>query len=290
MPELPEVETIRQQLKKYLVGHKILDVQINYSKCVDGDCALLTGGTVKNVRRFGKVQSIDLNNGYSIVIHIKMTGQLIYVGPNLKKDGDLSKKITGGLGGKHTHLIFKLDRNGILYYNDVRKFGWVHIVKTKEVEKHKFISKLGPEPAIAEDSAGGNILTLEKFSQILEKSKKPVKLVIMDQEKMGGVGNIYANDALWLARVNPKKQANELQSDKVKELYEAIHSVLNAGLKYGGASELAFVTPDGSEGEYQNYTLAYGHEGEVCANCKKTKLEKFFLGGRGTYWCPNCQK
>ena len=112
----------------------------------------------------------------------------------------------------------------------------------------------------------------------------------MDQTKIGGVGNIYANDALWLAKIDPKRPANELQSDEVTELYEAIHEVLKAGMKYGGASELAFVTPDGKEGEYQKHTLAYGHQGEPCSRCHKAKFTKYFLSGRGTYVCPFCQE
>ena len=111
----------------------------------------------------------------------------------------------------------------------------------------------------------------------------------MDQEKMGGVGNIYANDALWLAAINPRRPANNLQPEEQEKLYEAILTVLKAGLKYGGASELAFVTPDGAEGEYQNHTLAYGREGEPCERCHKSIIKKFFLGGRGTYFCPVCQ-
>ena len=111
----------------------------------------------------------------------------------------------------------------------------------------------------------------------------------MDQTKMGGVGNIYANDALWLARINPKRKANTLTEKEQKNLYDAVITVLKAGLKYGGASELAFVTPDGTEGEYQNHTLVYGHEGEPCENCHKSVIKKFFLGGRGTYFCPVCQ-
>jgi formamidopyrimidine-DNA glycosylase len=107
---------------------------------------------------------------------------------------------------------------------------------------------------------------------------------------MGGVGNIYATDSLWLAKINPKKPANNLSESDVTALYNAVTEVLKAGLKYGGASELAFVTPDGREGEYQNHTLAYGHTGEVCERCHKSVFEKYFLGGRGTYWCPACQK
>jgi formamidopyrimidine-DNA glycosylase len=290
MPELPEVETIRQQLKKYLTGHKITNVEIRYGKKFEGDPKLLIGGKIVDVRRFGKVQSIDLDNGYSLVIHIKMTGQLIYVGPNLKPIKDLSKKITGGIGGKHTHIIFKLDKDGVLYYNDVRKFGWLKIVVSDKVVDDKFVGKLGPEPFVGETSSGQSVLTFEKFTDILSKTSRPIKLVLMDQEKIGGIGNIYANDALWLALVNPKTPVKQLSNEVTKQLFDAIHTVLNAGLKYGGASELSFVTPDGAEGEYQNHTLVYGHEGELCKRCKKAKLEKYFLGGRGTYWCPFCQQ
>ena len=112
----------------------------------------------------------------------------------------------------------------------------------------------------------------------------------MDQEKIGGVGNIYANDALWLAKINPKTLANSIDSKSVQVLYKAVITVLKEGIKYGGASELAFVTPDGAEGEYQKHTLAYGREGEPCERCHKSLVKKIFLGGRGTYYCPFCQQ
>lgn len=290
MPELPEVETVRLQLQKYLIGHEIQDVKISDTKIFSGNPKEIIGGKVEDVRRFAKVLSIDLSNGNSIVIHIKLTGQLIYRGPNLKKLPMLSKKIVGGVPGPHTHVIFKLDKSGFLYYNDIRRFGWIRVEKSIDVEKEKFVSKLGPEPNIGQDSKGLTFLTIDAFTSILSKTSRAVKVVLMDQAKMGGVGNIYANDALWLAKIDPKRKANSLQTTETHELYEAIHTVLKAGLKYGGASELAFVTPDGAEGEYQDHTLAYGHEGEVCERCHKDKITKYFLGGRGTYWCPNCQK
>jgi formamidopyrimidine-DNA glycosylase len=281
MPELPEVETIRGRLEKYLVGHKVIGIQAHY-KNFEGSGNDLVGGRVKKVRRFGKVLAVDLDNGYSLVIHIKLTGQLIYKGPNLKASGQLSKKVVGGVPGKHTHVTFELDKNGALYYNDVRRFGWIKVVKTKEVEEIPFIKKLGPEPF--------GKLTLEIFSQILSKSSRPIKIVLMDQEKIGGVGNIYANDALWLAKINPKMSANKLGSKDSKSLYKAILKVLEEGIKYGGSSELAYVTPDGKEGQYQKHTLAYGWEGEPCERCHKAKFVKYYLGGRGTYVCPVCQK
>ena len=279
---------MRLQLAKFLVGHRIVDIKILSAKTISGDTKKLIGGKVIGTRRFGKVSVIDLSNGYSILIHVKLTGQFIYRGPNLPKPYPLSPKVTGGVPGKHTHVIFNLDHDGVLYYNDVRRFGWIKIEKSDKVQETSFISKLGPEPPVAK-GFGGQALTLDLFKQILSKTSRPIKIVLMDQSKMGGVGNIYANDALWLAKIDPKTPAKNLSDADDITLYNDILLVLKAGLKYGGASELAFVTPDGKEGEYQNHTLAYGHDGELCPRCKKSKFEKYFLGGRGTYWCPNCQ-
>ncbi|MEK7112623.1 MAG: zinc finger domain-containing protein, partial [Patescibacteria group bacterium] len=156
------------------------------------------------------------------------------------------------------------------------------IVPTKEVEEVPFIKKLGPEPFGA--------LTPTLFVQILSKSSRPIKIVLMDQEKLGGVGNIYANDALWLAKINPQRAANSLSAEETKKLYKAVHQVLKEGIKYGGSSELAYVTPEGKEGSYQDHTLSYGRQGDPCERCHKAKFVKIFLGGRGTYFCPVCQK
>lgn len=280
MPELPEVEAITLQLARFLKGHKILSVEVKHPK-FSLDEKLLKGALVKGTRRFGKVVAIDLNNGRTILAHVKLTGQFIYRGPNLKNPPDLSKKVSGGVPGPHTLLIFKLDKDGSLYYNDIRRFGWVKITDTDKVPDDKFISNLGPEPF--------KDLTQEKFKEIISKSGRPIKVVLMDQSKMGGVGNIYANDALWLSKIDPKTPAKEIGEKKAEELFDAILSVLKEGIKWGGASELAFVTPDGSEGKYQGHTLAYAKTGEACERCHKGIFEKYFLGGRGTYVCPVCQ-
>lgn len=282
MPELPEVESIKNQLGRFLKNHKILSVDVNNRRVFQGEERNIVGAKIKATRRFGKVTVIDLDNGYSILTHVKLTGQFIYRGPNLISPGELSKKVVGGIPGPHTLVIFNLDKNGKLYYNDIRRFGWIRIEKTNDVEREKFIVKLGPEPF--------KDLTLDLFMSILSSTKRNIKVVLMDQTKMGGVGNIYANDALWLSKINPKRAANSLTDKEQKELYDAMIKVLKEGIKYGGASELAFVTPDGAEGKYQNHTLAYGHEGEPCERCHKAVFEKYFLGGRGTYVCPVCQK
>lgn len=282
MPELPEVETVKLGLQKYLIGHKIIDVNTKTPKLFTGDAKNLIGGKIIDVRRFAKVLSIDLSNGYSIVIHIKLTGQLIYRGHNLKNPASLSKKVVGGIGGSHTHIIFSLDRNGFLYYNDIRRFGWIKVIKSDEVAKSGFVGKLGPEPF--------KDLTLEKFKEILGKSKTAVKVLLMNQEKIGGIGNIYANDALLLSKIHPKRPANNLTPSEKETLYNNILKVLKKGIETGGASELSFVTAKGTEGKYQQHFVAYGQQGKLCQVCGKERIKKFTLGGRGTYFCPHCQQ
>ncbi len=290
MPELPEVETIRQQLQKYLIGHRIEEVEVRFPKVFSGERQYVKKATVKNIRRFGKALSIDLSNGYSIVIHIKLTGQLIYRGPNLKFSNEISPKVISGINGKHTHVVFHLDKGGRLYYNDLRRFGWIKVIKTSKLKtESEFVGKLGPEPLIDSKNPPENILTLEKFKEILSKTSRPIKVVLMDQEKIAGIGNIYANDALWLAKIHPKAKANKLNGGEVEKLFEAVREVLKQGLRWGGASELMYVTPDGKEGKYQEHTLVYAKEGEPCSRCHKSKIKKFFLSGRGTYFCPVCQ-
>ncbi len=281
MPELPEVESIRLQLEKFLLGHKISSIEVKNRRIFEDNEKDIFGAKFINTRRFGKVTVLDLDNGKSLMIHVKMTGQIIYRGPNLEKPL-LSPKISGGLGGRHTHVIFTLDREGMIYYNDFRAFGWIKIVDTNLVEKTGLVGKMGPEPFAS--------LTLEYFKDILSKTKRNIKVLIMDQSKIAGVGNIYANDALYLAKINPKRTANSLNENEIKSLYKAIHEVLKEGMKHGGSSENSFVTPDGGEGGYQRHTLVYGKNGHLCTVCKKEKILKIMIGGRGTYFCPYCQK
>lgn len=292
MPELPEVESIKLQLEKFVVGSKIQNIEVRNKK-YEIDTRNIIGQKIIGVRRFAKQLSIDLDNNYSIMIHVKMTGQLLYEGKR-NEERVMSLKVIGGLGGKHTHVIFYLDEGGLLYYNDVRQFGWIKIIKKEEIKNNNF----APEPHVAKGSAG-QALSLEYFEKLLSKSRRNIKVLLMDQSKIGGIGNIYVNDALWLAKISPKRIANSLTNQESKLLYDAIHTVLKEGLKYGGASELAFVTPDGKEGEYQNHTLVYGRQGKPCLRCgikphsakaPRGTVEKFFLGGRGTYMCTKCQK
>lgn len=291
MPELPEVETIRMGLEKYLVGHKIVGVDVKLAKMVTGNTAHVIGAKVKAIRRAGKGLIIDLDNDYSIAIHVKLTGQLIYRGPNAPKVVHLSKSKVGSVPNKFTHVTFTLDRGGVLYYNDFRQFGWIKIVKEDEVAKLPFFKELGPEFTLPnlKSTPAQKKLTRQMFVEILSKSAAPVKAVLMDQQKMGGVGNIYANDGLYLAGIDPRRKAKSLSDVEMKKLYESLLEVLKRGLTYGGASELAFVDALGQEGNYQKYFLVYGQEDEACPN-RNGIIRKIKLGGRGTYFCEKCQR
>jgi len=279
MPELPEVETIRRGLEYYLVGHKIVDVEVKVPKLFEGNPKDIIGSKVVKVRRFGKGLVVDLSNSYSLAIHVKLTGQLIYRDEKTK-DIPVSSKV-GTVPSKFTHVTFTLDKNAYLYYNDIRRFGWIKVVKTSEVQNLPFFKSMGPEPF--------KDLILDYFSKVLSKSNLAVKPLIMDQKRIGGIGNIYANDALYLAKIDPKRPAKSLSSNEVKSLFDAVHKVMEKGMKYGGSSELTYVNVLGQEGEYQRHTLVYGRQGDICERCRG-RIKKYFLGGRGTYWCEKCQR
>lgn len=276
MPELPEVETIRMGLQKYLVGHTIESVDVRLKKMVSGETKDIVGVKVIDVRRFGKGLVIDFNNKNSIAIHVKMTGQLIYQG---KKETKVSDKVGGALPNKSTHVIFHLNKGATLYYNDIRQFGWIKIIKTDDLNKLPFFKELGPE--FFKD------LDLPKFEKIISSAKKPIKPLLMEQKIMSGVGNIYANDALFDAGIDPRRPASSLSEEEIKKLFASIEKVLKKGLEVGGSSEWQYVNALGQEGGYQKIFMVYNKK--KCQRCGG-EITKIKLGGRGTYFCPKCQE
>lgn len=287
MPELPEVETIRLGLQKYLKGHKFLKVEILSKVIFEGDPRDIIGAKVIEIRRFGKGLVIDLSNKKSLAIHIKLTGQLIYRDKTTEKVSVSPQKVKA-LPNNTTRIIFKLDKDAILYFNDLRKFAWIRVVDTSKVMEMPFFKNMGPEPSVAK-AMDGKPLTFEMFEKIISGSKIVIKPFIMDQKKIGGIGNIYANDALFLAGIDPRRRANTLSLAEIKKLYSSILKVMGKSLKHGGASELTFVNVMGQEGQYQRHSLVYGKKGQACSVCG-AKIEKIFLGGRGTFFCPACQR
>lgn len=286
MPELPEVETIKLGLQKYMVGHTITDIELRLPKQFHGDPKLAIGGKVLAARRFGKGLVIDLDNRYSLAIHVKMTGQLLYEKVSRVSQVARVPRVPRGekeifnLPDKYTHVVFSLDNDAVLYYRDMRQFGWIKVLPTSEVLDLPFFRSLGLEPL--------KNLSFEKFRSLLQKYKTPIKILIMDQTKIAGVGNIYANDALYLAKVHPKRPALSLNDKEIKALFDAIEHVLRKGIAVGGASEWHYVDVLGGKGQYQHFFQVYRKNGKSCGRCG-TIIEKMHLGGRGTFFCPACQ-
>ena len=288
MPELPEVETIKLGLQKHLVGHKIEDIEIRVPKIFQGNPKNVIGAKVVAIKRIGKGLIIELDNGYVLTVHLKMTGQLVFRDKNTQ-NLVLSKKVGGDvLPSKYSHVIFSLDKGAKLYYNDLRRFGWVKVLKKDELAENAFFSQMGPEPKVGEDLAGKE-LTLDYFKNVVQKGNLPVKPILMDQKRIGGIGNIYANDALFLAGIDPRRKGKSLTEEETKKLFEAVHTVIKKSLNYGGSSDENYVNVLGQEGNYQNHTLVYGKKGEKCSVCGSI-IEKIQLGNRGTYFCPKHQK
>jgi formamidopyrimidine-DNA glycosylase len=249
-------------------------------KIFSGNPQTIIGAKFLAVRRFGKGLVLDINNGYSIAVHVKMTGQLIYRGKKISKISTIAKEKVRGLPGPFTHVIFYLDNNAILYYNDMRQFGWIKIIPTDAVLTIPFFNQLGPESL--------KDLTLEKFSEIVNRANTPIKQFLMDQKKIGGIGNIYANDALFVAHIHPKRSASSLTREEQSALFLAIEQVLLKGLEVGGASEWHYVNALGMTGNYQNFFQVYGKENSPCPRCG-TAIKRIKLGGRGTFFCSVCQ-
>lgn len=283
MPELPEVETIRRGLERLLIRYSISDIEVLYARIFTGEPNTIIDSCIIAVRRFGKGLLIDLDNDLSIAIHVKMTGQLIFKDPQTLREFHPKLPIPLQLPNQHTHVIFSLKKEGkeaILYYNDIRKFGWMKVVPTKKASELSFFKNLGKEPL--------RDLTVEEFGKLVKKSQAPIKSLLMDQQKIAGIGNIYANDALFAAAIDPRRKAISLTKKETENLFNAIELVLQKGIDAGGASDVNYLNVTGGKGSYQNHFLVYKQNGKSCPNCG-TEIQKIKLAGRGTFFCPTCQ-
>lgn len=304
MPELPEVETISRQLNEVLVGRVIKAVNIYREKNFIGESPDLLEKTIKRVKRRAKVIEIELDDFDGLVqVHLKMTGQLIFTKKSQKTKNSTSKashlggqakiqseetRIVGGhssadwvseLPNKHTRVEILFEDDARLFFNDMRAFGWMKIVqKNQKIENSKI-----QVPDVVDEE-----FSLEYFESVLVKSKKPVKIVLLDQSLMGGVGNIYANDALNMAKILPSRNSNSLNKEELQNLYSAVKYVIDLGIKCGGASAANYVDTKGLGGTYQNHFLVYKRDGQICNNCGGN-IVKIKLGGRGTFYCKDCQ-
>ncbi len=287
MPELPEVETIRIGLASLLPGKTFNNVEHNWPKSFPNAPAdvkkFLVGAKVKEVRRRAKVLIIDLSSKYSLIIHLKMTGQLVFIGKERFGAGHPGKSLVGELPDKSTRVIFDFSDGSKLFFNDQRKFGWVRLLPTIEVPKIDFMKKVGPEPL--EDD-----FTFEIFNQRINKRlNSPVKAVILDQTVLAGVGNIYADESLWAAKIHPSTPVKNIPKNKRKLLYTAIRDIMNLSIKKGGSSDRNYVNAEGKKGSYLYFANVFRKNGQPCPRCG-TEIIKIRVAGRGTHICPKEQK
>lgn len=287
MPELPEVETVRTGLSTLLPGKVVQDVSHDWPKGFPNAPAdvseFLVGAEVLAVRRRAKVLLIDLDSKYTLVIHLKMTGQLVFVGEQRFGAGHPNDSLVNELPDKSTRVIFEFRDGSKLFFNDQRKFGWVKLLPTIEVPNIDFMKKVGPEP-LAED------FTWQVFKErLLRRKNSGIKAVILDQTVLAGVGNIYADEGLWGAKIHPATLVRNLRDAEIKLLHYELQYVLQLAIDKGGSSNHTYVNAEGKKGSYMDFARVFRREKLPCPRCGTT-IEKSKVAGRGTHTCPTCQK
>ncbi|HEV7952377.1 MAG TPA: bifunctional DNA-formamidopyrimidine glycosylase/DNA-(apurinic or apyrimidinic site) lyase [Candidatus Saccharimonadales bacterium] len=286
MPELPEVETVRRGLQELIVGRSVASEEHDTAKgfpnaTVDVE-SFLIGATIIAVRRRAKVLLIDLSTDYTLVIHLKMTGQLVYRGEQVFGAGHPNESLIGALPDKSTRVTIEFTDGSHLYFNDQRKFGWMRLMPTVEVPNIDFMKKVGPEPLEAD-------FTAQEFaSRFTRRAKTSIKAALLDQSVIAGVGNIYADESLWGAKIHPKRLVNTITDKEFQVLYAELREVMNLAIEKGGSTDKNYVNAEGKRGSYMDFAHAFRREGLPCPRCG-TEIIKFKTGGRGTHICPNCQ-
>ncbi len=280
MPELPEVETIARRIEPHLVGKKLLRVVTCHKKSVQGDITLVESFKLTAVFRRAKMLVLQFKNENALLIHLKMTGQILYQDPVVRLGGGHpTADWIAELPSKHTRAILEFSDESKVFFNDMRLFGWIKAVNPIQLEQA--FQKYAPDITSLE-------ITLKLFFAKLQRSRQPIKVVIMDQAVIAGVGNIYANDALHLAKIHPARPANSLSKRESGVLLAALQNVIQLGIERQGATIHSFRHIDGFAGSYQEIVRTYGKDGEPCSNCG-TPIERTKIGGRGTFFCPQCQ-
>ena len=277
MPELPEVETVRVRLEPKLVGRRFQRVEIfdpRLTRPFDpaGVAAELEGERVVAVDRRGKYLVVRFESGRVLLIHLRMTGNLLHRNGDSPADED---------DDRHRRAVVRLDDGSDVVYRDMRRFGTWLLAEGDELEPY-LGDRIGREPLTRS-------FTAKRLGEVLAGRRTPAKAALLDQRRLAGVGNIYADEALWRARIHPLRPAGELDEAELRALHRAIRGALRAGIDRQGASLRNYRTPDGSRGRMQDEFRVYGREGEPCERCG-TPIEKIRAAGRGTYYCPSCQR
>lgn len=271
MPELPEVETVKEVLKREVLNRKIMDVNIIYPKIIEYPTLeefykKIINQTIKDIKRRGKWLLFELDN-YYLLSHLRMEGRYYIRGVNEEKM-------------KHEHISFILDNDTELRYIDTRKFGRMHLIEKDDIYKRPPLNELGLEPW---DENLTTIYLKEKY----KRKKLPIKTVILDQSIIVGIGNIYADEILFLSKINPLKKSCDLTEYELQNIIDYTKKVLQKAIKFGGTTIRTYESSEGVHGNFQNELLVHGQEN--CPDCKEL-ITKIKVGGRGTYYCTKCQK
>jgi formamidopyrimidine-DNA glycosylase len=280
MPELPEVEVVRLFLNSHLIGKTISNLEIISPKSFSGDPKKIINQKIIKTSRLGKQLSLHLANNLILLFHLKMTGQIIMGAsilghPTPKEDKSI-------LPNKSTRLVFTFSDNSQLFFNDQRKFGWVKLLTPDELSDYQ--KNLGLDILSSK-------FTPKYFYNQLQTTSRPIKTVLLDQNKFAGIGNIYANDSLFLAKINPITPSNKINLKKSELIVHFLKKIMLDSIKAGGstAKDNKYIHPDGSSGQHQFHFQVYQRDKQPCLVCQ-TPIKRSKIGGRGTFYCPNCQK
>ena len=282
------METVRLGLQRLLPGRIVASVASDYPKGfpnapADVD-AFLIGAAVLLVRRRAKVLLVDLSSGYSLVVHLKMTGQLVYRSDEVRFGaGHPNRSLVGELPDKSTRVILAFTDKSRLFFNDQRKFGWMRLLPTAEVTNIDFMRRVGPEPL----EPGFTWQAMK--DRLLRRANTGIKAALLDQTVIAGVGNIYADETLWGARVHPLRPVRTLTGQDFQRLHKALTTVLRLSIEKGGSTDRNYVDAEGKRGSYLSFANVFRREGQPCPRCG-TPIVKLRVAGRGTHVCPTCQK
>lgn len=286
MPELPEVETVRRGLERLIVGRVIRTIKHDSPKSfpnVESEVEQFAlGASITEVQRRAKVLLVGLSSQYTFVVHLKMTGQLVYRGDEWFGAGHPNGSLVGELPDKSTRVIIEFTDDSHLYFNDQRKFGWIRLVPTIFVPEIDFMKKVGPEPL--EDNFTAQVF----IPRVRRRNNTTIKAAILDQTVLAGVGNIYADESLWGAKLHPAMRVRDVSDKQLALLLREIKYVMNLSIEKGGSTDRNYVNAEGKRGSYIDFARVFRKEGSACPRCGTT-IEKIRVAGRGTHICPYCQ-
>ena len=274
MPEMPEVEIIRRYLDKQLTGQRIMGVELLLPRQIkwpepEGYRAMAIGRTIAGMNRRGKYLLMALDNGSELVFHLRMTGRLVYEPDGVNHDS-------------HARLLFQLDGGGLLVYGDTRTLGTLYALSPGERWRIHGLAEMGPEP-LSED------FTPAYIQQTAKGRRTAVKSFLLNQKYIGGIGNIYADEALFLAGIHPLRPVGSLSAAECQRLHQSVNTVIAAGIRDGGTTFRDYKNGEGKQGSHQEQLYVYNRQGQPCRRCG-TEIEKMTVGGRGTHLCPQCQR